>query len=331
MNLKKIVKNLIEEIQKDGKLGEQFEKEPIKVVESVVGKDLPDDVVEKIIKGEPVEDFLRYEEGLNVSVDDFLNINLDEIRDFEADDMNVSENVDRFYVNDMPMKDILDLAIEFGYIDLNDPTNKMNAKRVERSNLAYSLRDVTRDREKGQHAVYHHTYGKKPDGRTDWNNIVSTSISWVTKDGYDKSGYKLDPEKYRKMLDDVGLENYGARLQSYYNKLEATRARIIALMTTLQFDATYDYRNSSSWNQNIFGDVAEATDRLSRAMDYYQRIKRACAEIVEDRKELNSEDSIERTNELIKHTFMFDGKNLMDNLTDARDLIKALEAAKLKA
>ncbi len=49
MNLKKVVKNLIEEIQKDGKLGEQFEKEPVKVIESVVGKDLPDDVVEKIV------------------------------------------------------------------------------------------------------------------------------------------------------------------------------------------------------------------------------------------------------------------------------------------
>lgn len=234
------------------------------------------------------------------------------------------------YVNDMPMKDILDLAIEFGYIDLNDPTNNMRAKQVERSNQAYALRDVTRDLEKGQHAVYHHTYGKKPNGRTDWNNIVSTSISWVTKDGYDKSGYKLDPEKYRRMLDDVGLENYGARLQSYYNKLEATRARIISLMTNLQFDGDYDYRNNS-WHQNIFGDVAEATDRLSRAMDYYQRIKRACAEIVEDRKELNSEENIENTNQMIKHVFMFDGKNLMDNLTDARDLIKALEAAKLKA
>lgn len=49
MNLKKIVKNLIEEIRKDGKLGEQFEKEPVKVIENVVGRDLPDEVVEKII------------------------------------------------------------------------------------------------------------------------------------------------------------------------------------------------------------------------------------------------------------------------------------------
>ena len=51
MNPKKMIENLIDEIQKDGKLGEQFEKEPVKVIEKVIGKDLPDDVVEKIIDG----------------------------------------------------------------------------------------------------------------------------------------------------------------------------------------------------------------------------------------------------------------------------------------
>ena len=51
MNPKKMIENLIDEIQKDGKLGEQFEKEPVKVIEKVIGKDLPDDIVEKIIDG----------------------------------------------------------------------------------------------------------------------------------------------------------------------------------------------------------------------------------------------------------------------------------------
>lgn len=51
MNPKKMIENLLEEIQKDGKLGEQFEKDPVKVIENVIGKDLPDDVVEKIIDG----------------------------------------------------------------------------------------------------------------------------------------------------------------------------------------------------------------------------------------------------------------------------------------
>lgn len=239
-------------------------------------------------------------------------------------------SIEHRYVTDMPMRDILDLAIEFGYIDLADAQNTMKDKRRDRANLAYSLRDVTRDLEKGQHPVYHRTYAKLENGRTDWNNIISTSVSWVTKEGYDKSGYKLNPDKYRKMLDDVGLETYGARLQSFYNKIEAVRARIIALMNSLQFDAEYDYHSKSSWNQNIFGDLAEATDRLSRAMDYYQRIKRACAEIVEDREDLSAEESIEWTNSMIKNAFRYDGDSFNDNLKEARELVKGLEAAKLK-
>ena len=46
-----MIENLIDEIQKDGKLGAQFEKEPVKVIEKIIGKDLPDDVVEKIVDG----------------------------------------------------------------------------------------------------------------------------------------------------------------------------------------------------------------------------------------------------------------------------------------
>ena len=51
MNIKKMIENLIDEIQKDGKLGAQFEKEPVKVIENILGKDLPDDIVEKIVAG----------------------------------------------------------------------------------------------------------------------------------------------------------------------------------------------------------------------------------------------------------------------------------------
>ncbi|MBR2044672.1 MAG: hypothetical protein IJ958_00880 [Agathobacter sp.] len=51
MNVTKMIDNLMDEIQKDGKLGTQFEKEPVKVIENIIGKDLPDDVVEKIING----------------------------------------------------------------------------------------------------------------------------------------------------------------------------------------------------------------------------------------------------------------------------------------
>ena len=46
-----MIQKLIDEIEKDGKLGTQFKNDPVKVIENIIGKDLPDDVVEKIVDG----------------------------------------------------------------------------------------------------------------------------------------------------------------------------------------------------------------------------------------------------------------------------------------
>ena len=50
--------------------------------------------LKKIINGEPVEDFLKLEEGLNISIDDFMNFNLDEVHNLNEKDTPVSENTD---------------------------------------------------------------------------------------------------------------------------------------------------------------------------------------------------------------------------------------------
>ncbi|MBE5882922.1 MAG: hypothetical protein E7291_00625 [Lachnospiraceae bacterium] len=51
MDIKEKIKEIVEEITKNPSLKKQFEKEPIKAVEQVLGVDLPDDVIEKIIDG----------------------------------------------------------------------------------------------------------------------------------------------------------------------------------------------------------------------------------------------------------------------------------------
>ena len=43
------VEKVVKEIEKNKDLLEKFDKEPVKVLESVLGMDLPDDQVEKII------------------------------------------------------------------------------------------------------------------------------------------------------------------------------------------------------------------------------------------------------------------------------------------
>ena len=49
MDVKKIIENIVEKVQENGDLKERFEKEPVKVIESIIGMDLPDDIVEKVI------------------------------------------------------------------------------------------------------------------------------------------------------------------------------------------------------------------------------------------------------------------------------------------
>jgi len=51
MEIKEQISKIVEEVSKNPKIKEQFEKEPVKVIEKVIGIDMPDDVVTKIIDG----------------------------------------------------------------------------------------------------------------------------------------------------------------------------------------------------------------------------------------------------------------------------------------
>ncbi len=51
MDIKEKIESVIEKIKKDPSIKEQFEKEPVKAIEKVLGVDLPDDMVEKIVDG----------------------------------------------------------------------------------------------------------------------------------------------------------------------------------------------------------------------------------------------------------------------------------------
>ena len=51
MDIKEKIADIVEEIKKNPNIKEQFDKEPVKVIEKLIGVDLPDDIVEKIIDG----------------------------------------------------------------------------------------------------------------------------------------------------------------------------------------------------------------------------------------------------------------------------------------
>ena len=51
MDIKEQISKIVEEITKNPDIKEQFEKEPVKVIEKVLGVDLPDAVIEQVING----------------------------------------------------------------------------------------------------------------------------------------------------------------------------------------------------------------------------------------------------------------------------------------
>ena len=51
MDIKEQINKVVEEISKNPNIKEQFEKEPVKLIEKLIGVDLPDEIVTKIIDG----------------------------------------------------------------------------------------------------------------------------------------------------------------------------------------------------------------------------------------------------------------------------------------
>lgn len=51
MDIKAQITEVVEKVTKDPQMLEQFKKDPVKAVERVLGVDLPDDIVQKVVDG----------------------------------------------------------------------------------------------------------------------------------------------------------------------------------------------------------------------------------------------------------------------------------------
>ncbi|MBQ9858775.1 MAG: hypothetical protein IJO77_07230 [Oscillospiraceae bacterium] len=51
MDIKAEINKIVDRIKNDDELLEKFKKDPVKAVESILGVDLPDDIIEKVVDG----------------------------------------------------------------------------------------------------------------------------------------------------------------------------------------------------------------------------------------------------------------------------------------
>lgn len=220
------------------------------------------------------------------------------------------------HAQDLPMKVLLDLTLEYGYIDLKDEHNLNQDIHKERAELKQKAGPI---RGRGQYPVERNIYGTDEDGSLDYNNIIGTDIKWVTTPGQDKSGYQLDPKKYVHMLDNVGLDTYGSRLSTFYNRIEECRAHIAELVNKLTVDT--EYNSQSLLNNNAFSDLADAINLLGKTIDYYKILKDKCANIV-NRTTADKED-IETW---LQRAFKDKADTIRDNLKAANKILSDIES-----
>ncbi len=73
MDIKDQITKAVGKITKDKDLQEQFQKEPVKALESVLGVDLPDEIVEQVISGVKAKLMKDKVSGAVDSLKGFLN------------------------------------------------------------------------------------------------------------------------------------------------------------------------------------------------------------------------------------------------------------------
>lgn len=204
------------------------------------------------------------------------------------------------YISKLPYTQLFSRLIEFGYIDLTDATNSNKDIRAERIQL-HQIDAPKRNPRYGQREITHY------DG----------SKEWYTDLNYDKSGYKLDPHKYQRMLDSVDLTTYSARLRSFYNKITATQRALNDVMQKITLD-NYDYNASA----DAYDRVDDAVRYLRNAVRYYRALEDDCEYII------NSDDVIdeEDRNHDIQRAFRRRAADIRSELAECSEYIGKVAA-----
>lgn len=202
-------------------------------------------------------------------------------------------------------KQLLEYTVLLGYIELDDPENKMTDIRTTRS----ERKKGSIDRGKGQYKKEVARYNTLDNGSKDYDNPIQ-DYEWIMSRGQDKSGYSLNPTKYKDMLDAADLHTYSRQFERYTAKLEKLRSMIIDYIQTMSVT-----QGVSSWGDNI-GDVVR---KFEDAIYEYQELSKEIEDIA-NHPTLTDEEK----NQHISHAF--DGTRSYNAISSLRRKLEEAHA-----
>lgn len=187
------------------------------------------------------------------------------------------------------MKQLANHAAAFGYIDISDSKNTTFKIRKERNKAKSGDINLNRDSMKQFSKRDILGYPKDEMGFSDWENPILGDLKWLTNRGYDKSGYKIDKDKYKEILKKLKAENYQSTIEESLNKLEDYRSRLIKAISSINLKDSSKLR-----------DLNRASSYLYDMIESYSDIVKAL-ERIESRDNLSEEDKKEAINWEIKY------------------------------
>ena len=221
----------------------------------------------------------------------------------DTEQFDLSGNYKGIQLKTYSMKQLANHAEAFGYIDISDSKNTTFKIRKERrdaqagdinlkrdSNKQYSKRDIV-------------SYPKDERGFTDWRNPILGDLKWVTNKGYDKSGYKIDKDKYKEILKKLKAENYQASIEEASNKLEDYRSRLIKAISSINLKDSKDL------------------SVLRSASDYLYRMVESYTDIVKALERIESKDDL--SEETKKESIRWEIKYFLDRFTEYEKELKS--------
>lgn len=187
------------------------------------------------------------------------------------------------------MKQLANHAEAFGYIDISNSKNTNFKLRKERRDVQAGDINLKRDSNKQYSKRDIVSYPKDERGFTDWRNPILGDLKWVTNKGYDKSGYKINKDKYKEILKKLKAENYQAAIEETLNKLEDYRSRLINVLSSMNLK---DSKDLSAVNLT--------SDYLYRMIESYTEVVKAL-ERIESKNDLSEEDKKSAINWEVKY------------------------------
>ena len=137
-------------------------------------------------------------------------------------------------INKVSSKTLLQYTVLMGYIDKLVDSNLNSDKRKDR----HITRKGSIERGIGQYASQEKVYPEREDGSRDYDAAPTSITHWFTSKGQDKSGYILNPTKYKDMLDKADMHTYSIQYERYTKKLMKLRDAIVAELQELRLDKT---------------------------------------------------------------------------------------------